>query len=107
MTLIDNQEIIRKAVRNLPDSLRFRFLEVLAELETPECFEKKQFPKTNLRRVKGLWPIIYSANIDNRGAWQLYLQYDEGNLYLKGLVLGVQAGDQPDHLDVISNVNEF
>ncbi|NJK39774.1 MAG: hypothetical protein HC825_02460 [Oscillatoriales cyanobacterium RM1_1_9] len=107
MALIDNQGIIRQAARNLPDSLRFRFLEALAELETPECFAKKQFPKTNLRRVKGLSPAIYTANIDHRGSWQIHLQYHEGNLFLKRLIIGSQTGEKPESIDLISNLNEF
>ncbi|MGF1493645.1 MAG: hypothetical protein ACFBSC_14550 [Microcoleaceae cyanobacterium] len=107
MILIDNKGVIHQAVKVLPESLRFRFLEILSELEMPEAWENKHFPKTELRRVPGLQQPIYSANIDARGAWKLYLEYADEKMYLSHLTTALDAEGKPESIDLITNLNEF
>ena len=107
-SIIDNSGIIRRAYQSLPDELKPRFLTILAELENPDCYQKKRFPQAYLKRVLGTQLPIYTANIDSPGEWKIYLHYAGGKLYLKDLICSQTHKTSPrDNLSKIGNVNEF
>jgi hypothetical protein len=104
--IIDHSGIIHRGFQALPDELKLRFLAILAELENPDCYQKKRFPQANLKRVLGTQLPLYTANIDVRGDWKLYLYYAEGKLYLKELTC-YQKTPSSDSLSEIIELNEF
>lgn len=105
-SLIDERGVIRQALTVLPASLRGRFVEILAELEDVSCYQKKQFPKTKLKRIKGTKVPIYCANIDDLAKWQLYLYYQDGKLYLQE-IRHPFGKEKKDSLDLIAELNDF
>lgn len=106
LSLVDECGVIRQALTMLPPQLWGRFLEVLAEIEDISCHQKRQFPKTKLKRIKGTKAPIYCANIDDLAKWQLYFYYQEGKLYLKEIRHPL-AKEKKDSLDLIAEVNDF
>lgn len=107
-SLIDEQGIIRQALKLLPLPLRGRFLEVLAELQDESCYRYKQFYKTKLKRIKGTEIPLYCAKIDDAERWKLYLSYQEGKLYLEDIIHPVpKANQDKDSLDIIAELNDF
>ena len=106
LSLVDECGVIRQALTMLPSQLWGRFLEILAELEDINCYQKRQFPKTKLQRIKGTTVPMYCAKIDDLAKWQLYLYYQEGKLYLKEIRHPVKK-EKKDSLDLIAELNDF
>lgn len=107
-SLIDEQGIIRKALKLLPPQLRGRFLEVLAELQDESCYRYQRFYKTRLKRIKGTKVPLYCARIDDTERWKLYLSYQEGKLYLEDIIHPIpKANKDKDSLDIIAELNDF
>ncbi len=104
--LIDERGIIHKALKLLPNQLRGRFLEVLAELQDESCYRYQRFHKTKLKRIKGTQIPLYCAKIDDAERWKLYLYYQEGKLYLQDIIYPV-AKPHKDSLDIIAELNDF
>lgn len=94
--LVDEYGIIYEAMKILPDNFKIDFLEVLAELENNECYQKRNFPKTRLHVIKGIkgqkFPI-YRADIDKISGWRLHLQYFNGQIHLKDIISGQRHDD--------------
>jgi len=104
--LVDDRGVIRQACKMLPEALKLKFLEALAELQDPESYQKKYFPVSRLKRVKGTRLNIYTLDIEPTSKWLFYLQYYEGNLYLRELVKPTNNGPKTS-LDMIAEVNDF
>ncbi|WP_413166574.1 hypothetical protein ACL6C3_07660 [Capilliphycus salinus ALCB114379] len=109
-SIVDSSGIIYRAYKALPNELKLRFLAILAELENEHCYLKKRFPQGKLKRVLGTEIPVYTANIDPKGEWKIYLHYADGKLYLTDLV-----GSQPavskeiskENLSPVGSFNEF
>jgi len=105
-SLVDERGIIRKALTLLPQQLKGRFLEVLAELEDESCYRYQRFFKSKLKRIKGTKIPLYCVGIDEAERWKLYLYYQEGKLYLQDIICPVAKANK-DSLDIIAELNDF
>jgi hypothetical protein len=104
--IIDDRGIIRKVSQTLPDSLKLKFLAALAELQNPDSYQKKYFPISRLKRMKGTRAIMYTIDIDPTSKWMFYLQYEKGNLYLREFNKPSNTGSKTS-LDLIADANDF
>ncbi|MDB9315248.1 hypothetical protein PN462_19190 [Spirulina sp. CS-785/01] len=84
--LYDEYGVIREAWKTLPLEFRNDFLEALAELEDNECHRQRNFPKTQLHRIKGYEEAVYRAYIDKISGWRLHLMYQDGAIHLKDII---------------------
>ncbi|AUT04031.1 hypothetical protein ACQFX9_08555 [Aliinostoc sp. HNIBRCY26] len=91
--LLDEHGVIHEAMDILPDNLKIDFLEALAELEDNECHRTRTFPKTRLRKVKGIKQAIYRADIDKLSGWRIHLQYIDGKIHLNDIIEGQRHDD--------------
>ncbi|MBD2297532.1 hypothetical protein H6G80_00770 [Nostoc sp. FACHB-87] len=91
--LFDEHGVIYEAMKILPDELKIDFLEALAELEDNECHRTRTFPKTRLRKVKGIKQAIYRADIDKLSGWRIHLQYIDGKIHLSDIIEGQRHDD--------------
>ncbi|MBE9207709.1 hypothetical protein IQ244_14515 [Nostoc sp. LEGE 06077] len=91
--LLDEHGVIYEAMKILPDNLKIDFLEALAELEDNECHRTRTFPKTRLRKVKGIKQAIYRADIDKLSGWRIHLQYIDGKIHLNDIIEGQRHND--------------
>ena len=92
--LFDEYGVIYEAQKKLPDDkLKIKLLEALAELEDNECHRTRDFPKTQLHRVRGIKETIYRAYIDKTSGWRLHLQYSDGEIHLKDVIEGRRHDD--------------
>ena len=69
------------------------WLESLAELEHNECHRRRQFPKTQLLRVRGVKQAIYRTEITKISGWRIHLQYVDGRIVLKDVIEGNRHDD--------------
>lgn len=74
--LIDDNGIIQKACKNLPEEYIRDFMEALSELEDNEAHRTRTFPKTRLHKVEGA-KNVYRADIDKVSGWRLHVIYGE------------------------------
>ena len=93
--LSDEYGVINEASKVLPDNLKIKFLDALAELEDNNAHKTRQFPKTRLHKVVGVKQSIYRGDIDKISGWRIHVQYLNNVLHLKDIVGG------QDHDDVI------
>lgn len=105
-SLLDCHGIIRKVLKTLPETQKLRFLQVLAELEDPECYHEKLFPISKLKRVKGVKLPVYTVDLDSISKWQIYVLYQEGQLILYELHQTPPKAVKSS-LDIIAEVNDF
>ncbi|GBE94846.1 hypothetical protein [Nostoc cycadae] len=91
--LLDEHGVIYEAMKILPHELKIDFLESLAELEDNECHRTRNFPKTRLRKVKGIKQAIYRADIDKLSGWRIHLQYIDGKIHLNDIIEGQRHDD--------------
>ncbi len=96
-TLLDEYGVILEASKILPDhKYKIKFLEAIAELEDNKCHKEREFPKTQLHKVKGIKQSVYRAYIDKISGWRIHLQYSNGQIHLKQIVEGKKHDDVID-----------
>lgn len=93
--LVDEFGVIRKGNKIVPDRLKHKLLEALAELEDNECHRTKTFPKTRLHRVVGVDKAIYRGDIDKISGWRIHVQYNkrDDSLILNDIIEGKKHDD--------------
>lgn len=104
--LIDDRGIIRQALEVFSEPQTLKFLAALAELQNPQSYKNKSFPLSRLKRLKGTQSNIYTIDIDPTSKWIFYIQYQDGNLYLRELYKPT-SNTPKTSLDIIAEVNDF
>lgn len=80
--MVDDHGTIYNCNKKLPEELKPKFIEVLAELQDNECHANRQFPKSQLHKVEGV-KNVYRAYIDKVSGWRIHVQYgDDKRLHL-------------------------
>ncbi|MDT9181604.1 hypothetical protein [Limnospira sp. PMC 289.06] len=104
--LIDERGIIRQAMAVFSEPQQLKFLAAIAELQNPQSYQNQYFPISRLKRLKGTQAHIYTVDIDPTSKWMFYIEYQNGNIYLRELYKPTNNHAKTS-LDIIAEVNDF
>jgi len=90
MVVVDDDGLIGRAKKLLPEDLMPDLIDAIAELEDNSNFVHRTFHHTKLHLMKGQETPVYIAYVDKISGWRILVQYGEerNEIRLKKLITG-------------------